>query len=128
MAITAILVDRARTVGNASTGERIEGTTRVVRVEGTWFRCRLFLEGAPESASFGHQRTVAAPQIIYAKRDTLGQPIELTADMRLEVESVELQSTGVWELTEDPLPLRRRRSVLGHLVTARRADEHGAAL
>lgn len=124
MGINSVLVDQGRTLTNSSTIKRVEGTTRVTQVAGTWFRCRLFLAGGMEMTdSGGHPRTVPAPQFLYGLRDSTGQPVNLNADQRLEIESVEL-GTAVWQLTEDPEPLRKKRAVLGYLGTLRRVDEH----
>lgn len=125
MSLNAVLVDRARVVSKASTGKRVEGTTRVATVHGAWFRARLFLEGAPESPPTARlrQRTTASPQLMFALRDERGENVKVTADVQLEVESAEL-GHEVWRVTGDPQPIRKKRSLIGYLGTVRHLDEH----
>lgn len=129
MGLNAVLVDRARVVTKASTGKRVEGTTRVATVHGAWFRARLFLEGAPEAAPSARRRqhTTASPQLMFAIRDSNGDPVLVTADLQLEIESAQL-GHKVWQVTGDPQPIRKKRTVIGFLGDVRRLDEHETPL
>src|SRR4051812_40665188 len=127
MAFTAVLVDQARMVSRAKAGPRVEGTTRLVTTQGPWFRARLFLADAPQDTSDGRPRTVASPQLLYGLRDLDGNGVLLNANQRVEVASAQL-GNALWELTGDPEPIRKRRSLIGYQANLTRVEEHEVAL
>jgi hypothetical protein len=123
MALGSALVDRARKVRRESTGQKTEGTTHMVPTHGSWFKARLFLNDAPERLEQGdRKKAVATPQLLYAFTDLGGDPVALHADEKVEVASPEL-GTAVWRVTAEPQPIRKKRRVIGGLVTIERVLE-----
>jgi hypothetical protein len=122
VALGAVLVDRARVVRKQAAAARVEGTTPMVPIAHAWFRARLFLEGAPEREQEGMRRATPGPQLLYALRDTDGDAIDLHFDDRVEVDSAEL-GRAMWRVNGEPQPIRKRRSLIGHLATLERVQE-----
>lgn len=127
MALSSALVDRARRVRNEATPRRVEGTTTFATVTGAWFKARLTVPAAPEAddAQGSHRRTVARPTLLLGVRDREGNRLEpgfLSADDKVEVDSRQF-GRGVWEVTGDPEPLRKKRRVIGFQATLAKVDE-----
>lgn len=125
MALGSALVDRARSIRNASTGAKVEGTTIVAPVAGDWFRCRLTLPQQPEAPDQqdGRRRVEQRPSLLFEPLDERGQTINLTVEDYIEVDSPEL-GRFTFILSADPEPLRKRRTVLGYEVAIRRVEDH----
>jgi hypothetical protein len=106
-------------------GRKVEGRTVMESVDGEWFRCRLTLPSAnqtPDAAS-GARKVVREPMLLWGLRDLSGDPVELTVENRVEVNSREL-GRAVWDVQAEPEPLRRRRRLLGYQTTLRRVIVH----
>jgi hypothetical protein len=118
------LVDRARIKEKVGTGTKVEGRTIHADTTGAWFRARLTLPAGQKQQDESGQRRKERkqPTLLYGKRDTEGEPVELEADQKVEVESEQLGS-AVWRVVGTPEPLRRRRSLLGWLATLERVSE-----
>lgn len=127
MALTAALVDRARTVSKGSTGRKVEGMTRMATLHGPWFRARLFPQGAPQEFDNGRPRVVSSPTLMLGVRDSNGDPILINANLSIEVDSKEL-GRSIWKVTGDPEPIRKRRRVIGYVAALERVIEHEAAV
>ena len=122
MPIESVLMDRGRILRQAAQPLKVEGRTQFVEVEhGAWFDCRLFLGGSPESPEPGgvRRKVTAAPTLMYGVEDDAGNPLQLVATDRVEVESEDLGS-AVWRLTGDPDAFRRKEGVIGFQVTVSR--------
>jgi hypothetical protein len=122
------MVDRARVVSKASTGTRVEGTTKVVPTTGPWFRARLTLPDEDEDVEAGRSRvrTVTRPELLYDLTDASGEAVDLTTEHRLEVDSAQL-GRNVWEVSATK-PIRKRRRVIGHTAQLALVKEHQATL
>ena len=123
MGLQSVLVDRARPLRKVVGSQRVEGTTVVEAQTGDWFRARLTLPEAAEQTQNGRKVTMPSPSLLYSLKDTEGNPIELAAQDRVEVESVQLGS-HVWQVTGDPKPIRKKRTLLGYRAQLKRVDEH----
>lgn len=125
MALTAALVDRARPVERRRSGRRVEGRTVFGEARGAWFKARLELPQAPEGAEAptGVRPVVTAPTLMYGVRDSDGQPVELTNQKRVEVDSKEL-GRATWDVVGDPQPIRKKRTLLGWQAQLRRVVVH----
>ena len=123
MGLQSVLVDRARPLRKVVGAERVEGTTVVSAQTGEWFRARLTLPEATEQAQNGRKVTMPSPSLLYSLRDVSGNLIELAAQDRVEVESVQL-GNYVWQVTGDPKPIRKKRTLLGYRAQLKRVDEH----
>lgn len=125
MGLRSALVDRARVLGTAQTNYRVQGMTIVEPTIGPWFRCRLTLPEASADTSQKRARTVRHPTLLYGTTDSAKQPIVLTTDERVEVDSPEL-GRAIWLVESDPAPLRKKRKVLGYETHLKLTDEHVA--
>lgn len=123
MGLAAVLVDRARPIRPRRDVHKVEGSTQMVPDEGAWFRCRLNVATGEEREGGTGRRTVPGTSIICALKDENGQAVELSINDRVEVESREL-GLAVWQVTADPRPIRKKRSLLGLRVQLKRVDEH----
>jgi hypothetical protein len=125
--LQAALVDRARVVTKRQRGARVEGRTQYGNAYGPWFRCRLQLAQAPETVDpvTGVRPVASEPLLLYGVRDADGNPPALTNQVRVQVDSHEL-GTGLWDVTADPEPLRKKRRVLGFQAQLRRVEVHEA--
>jgi hypothetical protein len=125
--IGSALVDRARIVERESTGQKVEGTTLMSPTHSAWFKCRLFLESASERKEQGERRkVVATPQVLCALRDENGELVVIEAEMRMEISSTEL-GTATWNVSGDPEPIRKKRSLIGWLASIERVVERPRA-
>jgi hypothetical protein len=127
MGLGGALVDRARPVRRAAAGLRVEGRTQYGEARGPWFRCRLELPAAAEQGGVptGVRPVPTSPTLLYETRDEEGDPLRLTNQERLEVVSKELGSEE-WEITGDPQPIRKRRTLIGWQASLRRYVVHEA--
>jgi hypothetical protein len=123
MGLQSVLVDKARPVRKVVNGARVEGTTVASVVTGEWFRARLTLAEAQETTENGRKRTLPAPSLIYSLRDLGGNLIQLAAQDKVEIESVQL-GNNTWQVTGDPKPIRKKRSLIGYKASLKRVDEH----
>jgi hypothetical protein len=129
VAIGAALVDRARTVRREATGQRVEGTSLMAPVFGEWFRARLFLDMqqyAERDEQGERRKVVHTPQLMFGVRDVVGGAVAVLAEEEVEVDSPEF-GRQVWRVTGDPQPIRKKRAVIGGLVTLERVVERGRA-
>jgi hypothetical protein len=125
MALGAVLVDRARILRRAPAPVRVEGRTQFTTVTGAWFRCRLDLRSRSEGREpeSGFPRVVEQPSLMFGVRDTEGRTVDLAASDRLEVVSPQL-GRALWQAQGDPIPMRKRRRVIGWEATIKRVEEH----
>lgn len=124
MALGSALVDRARIVRNTPQPRKVEGRTQMAKVKHAWFRCRLTLPQRPHSndPSNGRRRTDSRPSLLYGLRDADGEPVDLSPEDEVEIESKEL-GTALWRLDAAPEPLRKRRSLVGYEVRLRAVEK-----
>lgn len=124
MALGAALVDRARPIRKRKSAERVEGMTMVRPVSGEWFKARLFPVASPaeEDEQRGRRRALKRPQLMYGVKDAVGDPIVLSFDARVEVDSPQL-GRSIWRVTGVPQPMRKKRSVIGFLADVEQVDE-----
>jgi hypothetical protein len=123
--LTAALVDRARTLTNRPTPYKVRGTTQMAATQGAWFRARLELPAAAETAedgAGGKRRSLRAPRLLYGVRDSAGGDVVVTPEDRLEVDSAAL-GRAQWEVAAYPKPMRRKRRVIGWSVALKRVEE-----
>lgn len=126
MALGAALVDKARIIRQQSIGFKVEGSTQYVDTEGAWFKARLELPSSPESETkVNRKRVTQKPTLLFKTKDLDGKVIEMRASDRVEVESHQL-GTATWEVAGDPLPLRKRRALLGWQAELRRVNDEEA--
>jgi hypothetical protein len=125
MGLTHALVDRARLIERVPSPVRVNKRTTFTDVTEPWFRVRLQLPSAPESAegAGGHSRVEVRPTLLVGIKDSEGNPVVLTVEKLIEVDSKEL-GRAVYRFDADPEPLRRRRRVIGFEVPLRRVEEH----
>lgn len=126
MALGSALVDRARIVSMQSTGRKVDGQSRAVSVTGPWFKARLELPQAPE-ANFGQRRRATQrPSLMCGVRDEEGNEIRFGAQDAIEVDSPQL-GQAIWQVTAEPAPMRKKRTVIGWEVALARQEEHDGA-
>lgn len=126
MALGAALVDRGRVVRLGEPGPKVEGTTKYKDVKGPLFKCRLE-EGQQSEGEVNpnRKRVTANANMIYDKKDSSGNVLEIRASDRVEVVSQEL-GTAIWEAGGSPEPLRKRRKVIGWEIPLRRVEDNEA--
>jgi hypothetical protein len=123
MALGSALVDRGRIVRQATTGVKVEGTTIFEPEFLPLFKCRLTLnEDVEKDADPRRKRVTREATLMVNKKDKGHNLVEVRASDRVEVISKQL-GTGVWEVTGDPEPLRKRRVVIGWIVGVSRVDD-----
>lgn len=125
MSITSVMVDRARVLDREASGLKVEGTTLMVPTHGEWFKARLFLDMAqsPERKEQGERKKVVqTPLLLFGIKDTAGNPLELHADVQVEISSARFGS-GIWQLTAEPQPISKKTRVIGGQVTIERVRE-----
>lgn len=129
MGYGAALVDRARIVRQrAATPVRVAGSTVLAPTEGNWFRARLELPSGAESPApnSGRTRQVTAPTLMFEQFDEANEIVDLSADDRVEVDSLELGRT-TWQVTASPQPIRKKRAVIGFQVALRQVSNRQLA-
>jgi hypothetical protein len=123
MALNSALVDRARIVSRApvASGRKVEGTTVYEKVEGPWFKARLFPEMSAAQLGVENRRRIIpdTPTMLAALLDVNGDPVVITSEARIEVDSKEL-GNEVWDVSGEPQPLRKKRRVIGWYFGVRR--------
>jgi hypothetical protein len=141
MGLNAVLVDRARRLHSAPTPQKVEGTTQFVPVHGPWFKVRLTLPAAATTEAAARVRAgltddggarskvVERPFILFGIRDSEGNSLigedgrsVVNAHDRLEIESPQL-GLHVYEITENPAPIRKKRKVIGYNASLSRVEE-----
>jgi hypothetical protein len=124
MGLNAALVDRARPVRKASAGIRVGGTHRYAGVRGDWFRCRLELgpAGLDNTAPATHRKGTRGPSAMLALLDERSEPVAVSVEDRLEIDSPNL-GQSLWDVIENPEPIRKKRRVIGWQVRLRRVED-----
>lgn len=126
MGLTGVLVDRARLVERVPAGRKVEGSTIYSQVSGEWFKARLTLEQATEvTGTAGGRQVSSTPLLLLGIKDVAGDPILITNEDRVEVDSKEL-GRDLWDITADPEPLRKKRRLIGWQAPLRRVMVHEA--
>ena len=127
MAVGSVLVDRARPLYREQSAAKVEGTSQQPFVSGEWFKARLTIPQSTEvqEPGAGRRRVEVRPTLMFAKRDVTGEPVKLTVEDRIEVDSKQL-GRAVYLLDGDPEPVRKRRTINHYEVTIRRIDDHEA--
>lgn len=132
MSLSSALVDRARvirsavvTAGPQAVPVKVEGSTVYAPQTSQWFACRIDSPAAPKQrdAAGGRFRPDQRPMMIYDLEDDDGNPVNLHAEDRVEVESEEL-GLATWELVGEPLIDRKKVDlVAGEVTVSRILDE-----
>lgn len=132
MSLSSALVDRARvlrrevvTSGAQGVPVKVEGSTVYEDAPGQWFSCRVDAPAAPKQrdAAGGRSRPDRRPMLIYELEDDDGNPVDLHADDRVEVDSEEL-GLSTWELVGEPQIDRKKVDlVAGEASISRVLDE-----
>jgi hypothetical protein len=131
LALGAALVDRARVYSRRQIAAvRVEGATPMHEYVGPWMKARLQLPQAPESvdqAPRGRRRPVREPTLMVGIRDLEGGSVSITTEHRIGVLSKHQFGDGVesvFEVTGDPEPIRKKRRVIGWMLTVRQVPDH----
>lgn len=127
MSLTGVLVDRARVVGRRDAGRKVAGRTIYSDVAGDWFKARLTLPSSGEQVdpATGVRPVTLTPLLLYGTRDLAGEPVNVTGDDRVELDSKEL-GFAVFDVIGDAEPLRKKRRVIGFQIPLRRVVVHEA--
>lgn len=125
MSLNAALVDRARRIVDTPLPIKVEGTTVFDTVPGSWFKCRLTLPGSPEAddAQGGRRRVAKQGTILMGVKDVDHNVLALAPTDKLEVNSPQL-GRAIWNVTEDPMPLRKKRKVIGYQASVTLVEEN----
>lgn len=125
MSLNAVLVDRARRLVDTPYGAKVEGSTQFTTVAEAWFKCRLTIQGSPETddPQGARRRVPTHATVLAGPRDLEHGTLTLLATDRLEVSSKQL-GRAIWNITEDPAPLRKKRKLIGWTATIVRVEEH----
>lgn len=126
MSFRGALVDRAVRIRKASTGTRVEGTTIFAPVNSAPIRVRLDIKAAGEQLADGRVLTEPTPTLLVFKRDLEGNYLDWKATDRILVTSQQL-GQHEYEVQGEPVPLRRKRRVMGWELTLRRTEENLAS-
>jgi len=134
MALTAALVDQARVyVRRPTAGPKVEGRTQFVDSVSPWIKARLQLPASPETVDEGvrsRRRTVTVPTAMVNFKDKAGNPVEITNQTKVGIQSKQQLGEGVeviYQVTADPEPIRKKRKVIGFTLTLRRVEDHEQA-
>lgn len=87
-----------------------------------WFRARLTIGSRPRSSEGNRSRVASNPTLLYKAFDANGEPITLSSEDTVEVESAEYGS-AVYRLAGEPQPMRKRRSVIGFEAPLKRVEQ-----
>jgi hypothetical protein len=127
MPLSRALVDRARLLRKAASATKVGGRTTFVDTEpGTWFPARLTLPTATNEqtpSGFSSRRVVLVPTLLFDVEDDDGTEVEVRFNDMVEVESEDLGST-TWQVTAEPMPMRKREGIIGYSTTLRRVEVH----
>lgn len=106
-------------------GSKVEGTTPLEDAEKAWFHCRLTIASKSKSWEAGGARPVVAgaANLIFKRTDENGRAVTVIAGDRLEI-NIAGVSTSIWSVTGDPLPIRKRKAVLGWKVPVNAVTVH----
>lgn len=129
--IDYVYTDRARVVRRIE-GARIEHETQIVESYSEWFKCRIAV-----AYQFGQERNTSyrrsiesTHQFICKLTDFLGQPVQIAASDRLQVETgpgtyvSNSQDAGTYEIVELPFKPRDLKEELLWVINLKRLDEH----
>ena len=109
MSFQGILVDRARRV-HRLVGHRNEalGESEQVLQDGEWYKVRL----SPPESTEDHPTNEA---VQYRVRADLLMPKDFELDLndRIEIESSDMNISGIWMIVAQPTLLRKKRTVMG---------------
>lgn len=131
MGLSSALVDRARPItfealmrhlpDGTLVPVRVEGTTQREWVYGQWFDCRIDYPeaGGANDAAGGRSRVSQHPVMIFDVFDDDDNPVVLTNEMRVQVESDDFGSY-TWRLTGEPTLYRKKRDLKCGEVTIER--------
>lgn len=125
MSFRGALVDRAVRIRKGSTGKRVEGTTVFAPQTSAPIKVRLDIRQAGEELTDGRVLTEPTPMLLVFKRDLEGNKLDWKATDRLLVTSREL-GEHEYEVQNEPVPLRRKRRIMGWELTLRRTEENQA--
>lgn len=123
MGFRGALVDRAVRIRKSSTGRRVEGTTIFEPNESASIRVRLDVKAAGEELADGRVLTEPTPVLLVFRRDMDGTSLDWKASDRILVTSAQL-GVHEYEVQGEPVPMRRKRRVLGWELTLRRTEEN----
>lgn len=123
MGFRGALVDRAVRIRKSSTGRRVEGTTIFEPNESAEIRVRLDIKAAGEELADGRILTEPTPVLLVFRRDMDGTYLDWKASDRILVTSTQL-GEHEYEVQGEPVPMRRKRRVLGWELTLRRTEEN----
>ncbi len=123
MGFRGALVDRAVRIRKSSTGRRVEGTTIFEPNESAEIRVRLDIKAAGEELADGRILTEPTPVLLVFRRDMDGTYLDWKASDRILVTSAQL-GEHEYEVQGEPVPMRRKRRVLGWELTLRRTEEN----
>ena len=116
MGCNTALVDKGYVVDRVGTGTKIEGTTFFTEAdtdEGDWFRMRLEPPVGGETKDDARERrTRSASRSLVARRTKSGELVAIKAKTKVFVRSKQL-GEGLWMVTGDPTPIRKKRRVIG---------------
>ena len=131
LSIDYVYTDRARVVKRVE-GARIEHETQIIESNSEWFKCRIavaFQFGQERNTSF-RRAIESTHQFICKLTDFAGQPVQITAGDRLQVEtgpgaySSNSQDAGTYEIVELPFKPRDLKEELLWVVQLKKLDEH----
>jgi hypothetical protein len=123
MGFQGALVDRAVRIRKGTDGTRVEGSTIYSDVESASIKVRLDLSAASERLEDGRAVTEPGPSLLVYRRDLEGNYLDWRATDRIRVVSSEL-GTDTWEISGDPVPLRKKRRVIGWQLPLKRVEEN----
>lgn len=125
MAIGAALKDRGHIVRKEATAKRVEGRTTFVAVAKPEFKCRLEIKKVPESKDEGGNVSyTSTPLLMTGRRDKEHNLLEFQVDDYIEITSKDMpQFNGVYQVDGLAEPMRKKRRVLGWMLTLAAVDE-----
>jgi hypothetical protein len=117
--LTAALSDRCRPLRQIAAGAKVEGRSQLAEIAGAWAPCRLVPTSGAEAEDPGRGRRaiLARAQLVIAPVNLSGEPVEIRASDRLEV-----QGRGTWNVVAEPEAATHRRTV-AYVVTVERLAE-----
>lgn len=109
MSLRSTFVDRARRVHRV-VGYRdpVLGESEQLVQYGDWYKVRL----APPDSTENHPENEA---VQYRMQAELIMPVDFELDLndRIEIESKELNASGIWLIVAQPKYIRKKRAVIG---------------